>query len=520
MIILLVTNLNTYRSTKMAEAKTPKEKQVGILHSINRCWKSITVEPLTFFFVIPFSMSSLTIQNLNLEKACRVNLNLTIAICDALQNRNRSGYNESDEILVQREVASSYVWKNVVYGVFPAILLPLLGSWSDRNNTTKALMLIPLFGEVLTNIGFLLCTYFFYELSMEVSIITEVLPTSITGGSNMYLLGVFTYIAVISTKETRTFRIGIVHVLYSISLTIGFALSGVMYNLVGFYGVFLISLIMYSSAGIYVMYYLVDVKNSNKQVLTKWEIVKDIGNLKETFNTFKSLFKPHQTNRRAQIIVLMALAVVVLGPFLGETTVLYLYTRFRFTWDEIKYSIFYTYYCIAHLIGAMVALSLFTKYLRLDDALLGVISSVSKILGGIMYILARIPELFYVGTLLEVFNGTAFVASRSILTKLVSQEELGKVNSLFGIAESLTGLIYGPTYSFIYKSTLHHFPSAFFLFGIIFTIPAIFMYLWLYKYRHNRREIQEPIGDVKIKKVLLERNGKEAIKKLNGNEDV
>ncbi|KAK4884692.1 hypothetical protein RN001_000963 [Aquatica leii] len=484
------------------EIEKPNQKQNGILHRLNLCKQYITVEPVLLLFMMPFSMSSLTIQNLNLEKACRVNLNLTESICDALQFRNRSGYNESDEILVQRVVASSYIWKNVVYGVFPAILLPMLGSWSDRNNVRKALMLIPLAGEVIANVGFLLCTYFFYQLSMEVSIAVEVFPTALTGGSNMFLLGIFTYVATISTTKYRTFRIGVVHVLFNISVTIGYALSGIMYNEVGFYGVFSISLIMYSLAAIYTMYYINEIENTSEKVRIKLELIKDMVNVKQTYNTFRFLFKPHPTNRRTHFAVIMVLAILVLGPFIGEMTVMYLYTRFKFNWDEINYSIFYAYYCVAHLFGCLVALSLFTKYLGLDDALLGAISSVSKIIGGVAYMLAKTPVIFYIATLLEIFNGTAFIASRSILTKLVSNEELGKVNSLFGIAEAVTGLIYGPVYSAIYKAFLHSFPSAFFLVGIIFTIPPILMYLWLYKHRHIRESSHQP-EDVKTKEPLL-----------------
>ncbi|KAK4884691.1 hypothetical protein RN001_000962 [Aquatica leii] len=556
--------MNQFETTKIYK------KHNGALHRLKVCRQNITVEPILLLFMIPFSMTSLAIQNLNLEKACRVNLNLTNSICDGLQNRNYSGYNESDEILVQRVVASSYIWKNVVYGVFPAILLPMLGSWSDRNNIRKALMLIPIMGEILSNIGFLLCTYFFYELLMEVSIAIEVFPTALTGGSNMYSLGIFTYIAVVSTEENRTFRIGIMHVLYIISFTIGYALSGIMYNKLGFYGVFSTSLVMYSLAGLYTLYCVDEVNNDSKKNQTKLELIKDMFNAKQTFNTFKSIFKPQQSNRRCQIIVIMVLAVLVLGPFIGETTVMYLYTRFKFNWDEIDFSVFFAYFCVIHLVGSMVALSLFSKYLGLDDALLGAISSISKIAGGVAYILAEIPALFYIGTLLEVFNGTAFVASRSILTKLVSieelgtivalslfskylglddallgvissiskiagcivytlaktptlfyigtllevfngiafvasrsiitkivsKEELGKVNSLFGIAESITIVIYGPMYSAIYKASLYTFPGTFFIIGVVLTIPPILIYLWLYKHRHTR-ESQDKSEDKK-----------------------
>lgn len=94
--------------------------------------------------------------------------------------------------------------------------------------------------------------------------------------------------------------------------------------------------------------------------------------------------------------------------------------------------------------------------------------------------------MFYISTLVETFHGTAFVASRSMVTKLVKEQDLGKVNSLFGVAESITLLVYGPMYSAIYKATIDTFPGAFYIAGICLTVPAILMYIWLFTKRHVR----------------------------------
>lgn len=75
------------------------------------------------------------------------------------------------------------------------------------------------------------------------------------------------------------------------------------------------------------------------------------------------------------------------------------------------------------------------------------------------------------------FNGTTFIAMRSIISKLVSADELGKINSLFGVSEALMPLMYGPMYSMIYKMTIDYLPGAFFLFGGILTIPAVLIFL-------------------------------------------
>ncbi|XP_031352581.1 uncharacterized protein LOC116180821 isoform X2 [Photinus pyralis] len=422
---------------------TPRRHVRDVLCKI---WKGITVEPVLILFMLPFHMSALTIQNLSLEKSCRVNLNMSDSVCDAIHQRDRSGYNDDDEVAVQKVVAAAYVWKFVVYGVFPAILLPFLGSWSDRNKTRKILLLLPIIGELITNIAFIFCTYYFYELPMEVNTLVEVLPTAITGGSNMLFLGVFTHVSAISSSEDRTFRIGIVHTLFCICVTIGSALSGVIYKGIGFYGVFSLSLVLYALAGLYAYYKVKEEAPIEKKTRTKYELMKDIVNIKKTLSTFHFLIQPNRGIQRKQIFVIVLLAIFVLGPFAGEGALLYLYTRLKFNWNEIDCSIYFGYTSVAHLTGNFAAILIFSKWLKFDDAVLGAISSVSKICGGIVFMLAEKSFVFYIGALIEAFNGTSFVASRSIITKLVEEKDL----------------------------------------GITLTIPAILLYLWLYSKRNER----------------------------------
>lgn len=53
---------------------------------------NITVEPVLACYIIPSIFSGLATQNLNLEKACRVNLNYGDEICDALTIRQTANY--------------------------------------------------------------------------------------------------------------------------------------------------------------------------------------------------------------------------------------------------------------------------------------------------------------------------------------------------------------------------------------------------------------------------------------------
>lgn len=93
----------------------------------------------------------------------------------------------------------------------------------------------------------------------------------------------------------------------------------------------------------------------------------------------------------------------------------------------------------------------------------------------------------FTAPIVELLNGTSFIAMRSIATKLVESDELGKVNSLFGVAEALMPLVYAPMYASLYQATIETLPGAFFLVGGLLTFPAVIIFLWMYKI--NKRDM-------------------------------
>lgn len=76
-------------------------------------------------------------------------------------------------------------------------------------------------------------------------------------------------------------------------------------------------------------------------------------------------------------------------------------------------------------LGMIISVGLLSHLLKIDDALIGVISSMSKILSGFVYAFAVTDWQLYLGPIVEMLNGTSFIAMRSIATKLVSSDELG-----------------------------------------------------------------------------------------------
>ncbi|KAG7213427.1 hypothetical protein KM043_002711 [Ampulex compressa] len=459
---------------------------------------NITVEPMVACYVIPCMLAALATQNLSLEKACRVNLGYSDEVCTALSERNTSGY-EAEETAVQQLVAGMQTWKTALQSGLPTILILFIGAWSDRTGLRKPCMLLPIVGEFLCSVSMLLCTYFFYELPMEAAGVSEALWPALTGGWFTMFMGVFSYIADITSVESRTLRIGAANVFLSLGVPIGMALSGILYLKLGFYGVFGISSVCYVMSFVYGLVVIKEppraqIKQAAKADEEKMSLCAsaiDFFSLRHIEETFRVAFKKGANNRQKRVVVLMVIVMVVIGPLYGEMAVMYLYVRYRYNWNEVMFSMFTTFAMVTNLIGTAVSVGVFSHILKIDDALVGIMSCTSKILAGFVYAFATVDWMIYVAAIVEIVNGTSLIAMRSIASKLVPTDELGKVNSLFGVCESLMPLVYGPMYSSIYAATMKTVPGTFFIAGAVMTMPAIFAFFWLYTEHQKDRALQE-----------------------------
>lgn len=141
-----------------------------------------------------------------------------------------------------------------------------------------------------------------------------------TGGWFTMFMGVFSYIADVTTVDTRTLRIGIVNVFCSLGIPVGLALSGVLYKKIGFYGVFSISSIMYVMALYYGYTKIQEPKKVDVPVLEEGPcaFLRDFFDVRHLLNTFKVAFKSGPNNRKMKVMLLMLVVMVVIGPMHGE----------------------------------------------------------------------------------------------------------------------------------------------------------------------------------------------------------
>lgn len=124
---------------------------------------------------------------------------------------------------------------------------------------------------------------------------------------------------------------------------------------IGFYGVFSISASLYLIAFIYGVFLVKEPKSKKimekDNLSEKKSLLADFFDREHVINTIKVAFKNGPNQRRMRVIMLMVVVMVVIGPLHGEMSVVYLFTRYRFNWGEVEFSLFSTYGMITGLIG-------------------------------------------------------------------------------------------------------------------------------------------------------------------------
>ncbi|XP_045473257.1 proton-coupled folate transporter-like [Harmonia axyridis] len=462
------------------EEELPSDRKFGCLQHIKNAVLNITVEPIAFLYVAPRLLCGLALENLYLEKACLVNLSLNETICHAMVVRNRSGYGVEDEIAVQEVVSRMLPYKSIFH-IFQIICILIIGGWCDRSGKRRPMFVVPYIGDMTAVLGYILCVYFFMDLGAEYPVIMESVFSIGLGGIPLVMAGMYSYVATISDTKSRTVRVGAVSIVLRASLTLGIGASGFAYKYFGFYGVFFIALGFNVIGFIYIFTIVKNVSPNNSncgngkekqccQLL--WNGVR--GSLVECFQI---CFKSGPNRRRTRMILLQLTNILSFGVMLAEGSVLYLYSRRQFGWDEVDFSIFKFYRTIVEISGCIFVLVFLSKYMRWNDGQIALLAVASRIIGITIMATGQSGLFLYIGTLADVFNGAIIIAVRSLITKTVNKNELALANSLTGLFDSLGFLLIGTLYAYVYYSTLAIFPGTFFVVSLITYIPILIMLL-------------------------------------------
>ncbi|KAF9424830.1 hypothetical protein HW555_000131 [Spodoptera exigua] len=314
---------NKQYGTELKKTETRLSKRLKQFLKESWAFRSkVTVEPFVICYVLPSVLAGLAVQNLCLEKSCLVNLQYDERTCTHIMQGRTHNYSEQEKN-VQTMVASMTAWSFPLQTALPGILTLFLGAWSDRTGNRKAFMVLPILGKLISAIGIILSTVFFLQVGLNETALIEGLPPALAGGRVAMTMAVYSYITDITSDSERTFRLGIITAILTLSRPIGMALSGIMARRFGYYGVFMVACVFYLFGFVYILIRLKEKPKKTKEVESdKTPSILSVLSVKDFVATVNVAFKVREGSRRVQIILIMFAYMFIVGPVLGNYVLL------------------------------------------------------------------------------------------------------------------------------------------------------------------------------------------------------
>ncbi|XP_050306092.1 solute carrier family 46 member 3-like [Anthonomus grandis grandis] len=466
-----------------------KSKLTQLLHRIREV---ITVEPVIASYLIAVTLASPAIQQLQYEKACRANLGLNKTVCDQIAGDGSYLYpNETER--VQLAIGNLNSWNLPISSVIPLVLVLFLGAYSDRHQWRKPFLIMPLLGELIALPLGILSVIYMDSWTIETHAVVQVLLPNFFGGQTMLIMALFAYVADNSTLEMRTLRLGIVQIVINVcSITTSFVSSRV-FNAVGYLGIFVIAGVWFLIGIVYALMCIKENRKSEGDV--KKNVCADIFDTTQVVDTVNVIFKKKPGNKRLQFLLISLGLFVMSMVNIGEGSLWFLYTKEFLGWDLVDLTNFSTFNTLIHLAGTTVAIPLFTKVLKLHDLTILLLAFLNKILSNIIMGFARTTAIMYVASVVSLIIGVTTISLRSLTTKVVIPEDVGKAQSLFAIVETLGAMVAGPFYNKgIYVNTYASAPSFFLFVCPILYGAYILVIIWMY-FKDRREQTAEPSGE-------------------------
>ncbi|XP_030374060.1 uncharacterized protein LOC115623718 isoform X2 [Scaptodrosophila lebanonensis] len=403
-------------------------------------------------------------------------------------------------------------------------------------------MIFPIIGEALSFTCLLISAIFFDSLPMEFGAYCEAIVPALFGGLTFCLMAIYSYITIATPENDRIFRFGIFAMFVTAVPFIGQPISGYLFQILGYTWSFASAIVFQVIAILYIVFFIKEVKATSKAAPKPNEndapplpatlpprhaadnMAYETTNLDELVHKnvnfelapqmeppsvkheppkldvppprrslCRELFDPtlvidcikfplikRENNGRMLLILLISAYFLTLGPVSGENDYWYRYTLKKLNWNGNDFSIYLTFSSALALIGTFIGTAILSKLLKFSDPVIGMLSAVSIVVSRVLFAFSTDTTSFYVAGIVDMLVSLRVIAIKTIGSSIVDGEELSKMYSIFGISEPIGQFIFPPIYSAIYQSTIESFPGAIWLFGEIFYIPNVLVFILCY----------------------------------------
>jgi hypothetical protein len=323
------------------------------------------------------------------------------------------------------------------------------------------------------------------------------------------MMAVFSYLTAISTEENRTFRFGVYSVIFSIMPFIGNLAAPTLIKYFTYAQLFGMMIPVHILGLVYFLRLkeperkVVENGNDNLGMDDQHQTQVSMQRLEiasmeaidrvetEPKNFCLEFFDPTYAIQCITVVmkkrenVLKSLLIFLLVSYflsysaaVGEDNVLPNSQRIMLNWDVVENAYNNSYRIFCGTIGIIIMTGVVGKLLKVPDIFLALISIVLSIISKFVYYTSDTTLKFFIGSTIDATGGVRNVATRSILSRVISADETATTFSFMGVLEAVGQFIFNFVYPKVYQYLLEiENVKMIFMFSIALLIPVLIL-LW------------------------------------------
>lgn len=383
---------------------------------------------------------------------------------------------------IQSEAGNYLIYYRILVN-FPAIFLGLFcGAWSDKYGR-KIPMMLPSLGSVLSVL--------FYMMSLasvdnSISfILTGALVQGAFGKSSVITMAVNSYASDITDKDDRTRKLGKLLAMNFFGLFAGALLAGLFQDMSDMPATLCTVIIIHAVVVLITIICMpesipLQVERSDSEI-TKGRIgnMCICENMKESLSV---LGKKRVNQGRKIILILFLVSLMNQTCKVGETDITLLFvTHSPLSWPKSWYGYLLSLDYAVMGVCLIVVLPILSNMLNFPDAAIVIVGLLCKIIR--LFWAGFIEEswMVYVSVIIGSFAGMITSSIRSLMSKSVEENEMGKMFSLLASAETASKLLGTVIFVSLFGATAYFFPGFAYIVEAILYIVMLMIMVLLYR---------------------------------------
>ncbi|XP_060530037.1 probable peptidoglycan muropeptide transporter SLC46 isoform X2 [Cylas formicarius] len=346
------------------------------------------------------------------------------------------------------------MYKGILESITGCILCIFVAPWSDRFGRKPVLVAGSIGGTcmMLIMVGF----SFLENLSPWYMLLC-IIPSVLTGGGTAFTTVLTAYLTDRTDEQHRGFRMGIFEGVMATAVLIGTASSAYILKATSYVFMYLLGTLCSLISLVYIIFFVPE-SLEFRETENKVKGFFEISSIKAMFNT---AFKQREDYKRAiilMLIVVLSLFYVIIG---GDGSVYFLFLREKFQWSLEKYNWFSSATNILWIVGTVLIVYIFHHLLKVEEAFLIFAGFLGNLFGAFITGFATKDWHIYLAALVRLPGAGLTPMAKSLMSKLVHDNEVAKIFSVFNIGSSLFSMAGAPIYTNLYNATINSNPAIF-----------------------------------------------------------